>query len=293
MKQTKNGIDRKLMNQNLIRFGIILLLMPVSTLLVFADMLPRANPVPGGIAIIKLFSSNQDAPRAYFRKRRVLVRSNQGQWEAVVGLPLSIKPGQHKISLKPASGKSITKEFSVSAKKYETQYITLKNKRMVNPYKKDIDRIVKEKKIITASLKTWNPTPVVSSSFILPVEGRLSSPFGLRRYFNKQPRKPHSGLDIAAPEGTIIKAPADGTIISTGNYFFNGNTIFIDHGQGLVTMYCHMNKIDIQPGQKVRQGDVIGKVGMTGRVTGPHLHWGVSLNNTRVEPQLFLADSIE
>jgi murein DD-endopeptidase MepM/ murein hydrolase activator NlpD len=282
-----------MITQHFIRVGIVLLLMPVSTFFVIADMLPRANPVPGGIAIIKLSSSNEPAPQVYFRKRRVLVRRNETQWEAVVGLPLSIKPGQHKILLKSTPGKSITKEFSVSAKKYETQYITLKNKRMVNPYEKDIERIIKEKKIITASLKTWNHIPIVASSFILPVEGRLSSPFGLRRYFNKQPRKPHSGLDIAAAEGTNIKAPADGTIISTGNYFFNGNTIFIDHGQGLVTMYCHMNEIDIQPGQKVRQGDIIGKVGMTGRVTGPHLHWGVSLNNTRVEPELFLAESIE
>jgi len=247
--------------------------------------------VPGGISVIPLAKADQPAPKATFGKRRVLVRKNQTQWEAVVGLPLSIKPGQHKISIQLASGKKITKEFSVSAKKYETQHITIKNKRMVNPTEKDIERIIKEKKIIVASLKTWNETPTVHSAFIFPVEGRLSSPFGLRRYFNEQPRKPHSGLDIAAPEGTEIKAPANGTIISTGNYFFNGNTIFIDHGQGLVTMYCHMNKIDVQPRQKVNQGEVIGKVGMTGRVTGPHLHWGVSLNNTRVEPKLFLPES--
>jgi len=282
-----------MITQHFIRFGIFILLMPISAFTAFADMLPRANPVPGGIAIIKLASKTNLAPQVFFNKRRVLVRKNKHQWEAVVGLSLSIKPGRHKILLKPASGKSVTKEFSVNAKKYETQHITLKNKRMVNPYKKDIDRILKEKKIIIASLKTWNDIPNVASAFILPVEGRLSSPFGLRRFFNEQPRKPHSGLDIAAAEGTIIKAPADGTIISTGNYFFNGNTIFIDHGQGLVTMYCHMNEIKIQPGQKVLQGDTIGKVGMTGRVTGPHLHWSVSLNNSRVEPKLFLTKNIE
>ena len=277
----------------LIRTSIVALLLLASTSFVVAEMLPRANPVPGGIAIVPLTSADALAPKAYFGKRRVLVRKNHNDWEAVIGLSLNTKPGLHKLSLQLPTDKTITKEFSVNAKKYETQYLTIKNKRMVNPTEKDIERIIKEKKIIIASLKTWNEIPTVHSSFILPVEGRLSSPFGLRRYFNKQPRKPHSGLDIAAPEGTEIKAPADGVVISTGNYFFNGNTVFIDHGQGLVTMYCHMNKIDIQPGQNVSQSEVIGKVGMTGRVTGPHLHWSVSLNNTRVEPKLFLPQSEE
>jgi murein DD-endopeptidase MepM/ murein hydrolase activator NlpD len=121
-----------------------------------------------------------------------------------------------------------------------------------------------------------------------PVDGRYSSPFGLRRYFNDQPRKPHSGLDIAAPEGTPIQAAESGVVVETGDYFFNGKTVFIEHGQGLVTMYCHLRKIDVETGQTVTRGEKIGEVGKTGRVTGAHLHWSVSLNHAMVDPLLFL-----
>ena len=173
-------------------------------------------------------------------------------------------------------------------KQYETQHITIKDKRKVNPEKRDMERITRETKTIKTALRHWSDQEAVPLNFIKPVDGPYSSPFGLRRFFNEQPRKPHSGLDIAAPEGAPILAPTSGTIIDTGAYFFNGNTVFIDHGQGLVTMYCHMSRIDVQPGQAVTAGEAIGLVGMTGRVTGPHLHWGVSLNDARVDPILFL-----
>ncbi len=261
-----------------------------SPLTALAEHFPRANSVPGGIAIVKLGTSTATPPSVYFRKRRVLVRQTGRQWEAIVGIPLSAKAGIHKLRIVATDKKTFQREFSVSGKKYKEQHLTIKNKRMVNPNADDMTRIRAEKKIIVASLSQWTEQMQVATRFILPVEGRLSSPFGLRRFFNEQPRKPHSGLDIAAAEGTAIKAPAEGIVITTGNYFFNGNTVFIDHGQGLVTMYCHMNEIKVKPGTRVKQGEVIGKVGMTGRVTGPHLHWSVSLNNTRVEPGLFIPE---
>jgi len=270
-----------------IKFTLLLLLFAAPLALRAEVLFPRANPVPGGIAVVKLNSTLQPAPEVYYGKRRILIRRNSQHWEAVIGIPLSAKVGIHQLKVKTAV-KTSYREFSVAAKDYATQHITLKNKRMVNPYAKDLERIRKEKKIIIKALKTWSDNPEVQTQFILPVDGQLGSPFGLRRYFNGEPRRPHSGLDIAAPEGALIRSPADGVVVNTGDYFFNGNSVFVDHGQGLVTMFCHLSDIDVQPGSIVKQGDVLGKVGMTGRVTGPHLHWSVSLNNTRVEPKLFL-----
>jgi len=246
-----------------------------------------ATPVPGGIAVIKL-PADADPASARYNKRQVLVKNIGGSRHAVVGLPLGTTPGTHHLDIQTVSGKPQRIAFQVAAKAYEEQHITIKDKRKVNPEKRDMERITREKQLSTAALRRWTPQDEVVTDFLKPVDGVTSSPFGLRRFFNEQPRNPHSGLDIAAPEGTPIRAPAPGTVIETGDFFFNGNTVFIDHGQGLVTMYCHMNSIDVQPGQQVDAGEVIGKVGMTGRVTGPHLHWGVSLNDARIDPLLFL-----
>lgn len=255
---------------------------------------PTHSPVPGGIAIVDIPVSQvnpEQAPAVYFQDNRVMVIAKQGnngnRWQAIIGIPLQIEPGEHQASIREAStDTAIT--FRIESKSYNKQYITLKNKRQVNPYAKDLVRINRETNEIINAYKHWNSDRPPITRLDMPVSGKLSSPFGLRRYFNNEPRKPHSGIDIAAPEGTAVIAPANGSVLTTGDYFFNGNTVILDHGHGLITLYCHLQKISVKPGDSVEQGQTIGTLGMTGRVTGPHLHWSVSLNNARIDPGLLL-----
>ncbi|MDH3589649.1 MAG: peptidoglycan DD-metalloendopeptidase family protein [Gammaproteobacteria bacterium] len=253
-----------------------------------AFAIPRHLPVPGGVAVLDIPDLDGAAPTATYNGNRVLVTMAGDRCVAVVGLPLSTKPGEKILELTGLKGTRARMTFVVDKKDYETQHLTITNKRMVDPTAEDLVRIGKERKRISAALEKWTEQPAVQTELMRPLAGPQSSPFGLRRFYNKQPRSPHSGMDIAADEGTPIVAAGAGTISETGGYFFNGNTVFIDHGQGLTTMYCHMSEITVEPGQTIQQGDVIGLVGMTGRVTGPHLHWSVTLNDARIDPALFL-----
>jgi murein DD-endopeptidase MepM/ murein hydrolase activator NlpD len=249
--------------------------------------LPRLAAVPGGVTLVPL-ATGGERPRARFQGKPLLVLELDGQWQALVGLPLGAAPGSTQLDYTDAVGRRHQVAFTIQDKAYETQHITITDTRRVTPDAKDLERIARERTRIQAALGAYSPEAPDSLLMDLPVEGRESSPFGLRRFFNEQPRAPHSGLDIAAPEGTPIQAPASGRVIDTGEYFFNGNTVFLDHGHGLVTMYCHMHEIAVEPGQQVRRGEILGTVGKTGRATGPHLHWGLSLNDARVDPRLFL-----
>ncbi|TCT01629.1 peptidase M23-like protein [Paralcaligenes ureilyticus] len=244
------------------------------------------HPVPGGVAVLAL-GRDAVAPRAVYLKNKVLVvRDSDGQWVAVVGIALKTAAGRQVLQLRTGQG-ARELGFNVAAKKYREQHIALKNKNMVNPDPEQLKRFEREYLAQTHAYGSYRDSAPSNVLLDLPVHGRLSSPFGLRRFFNGEERSPHSGLDFAVPRGTPVKAPADGVITIVDDYFFNGNTVFVDHGQGFITMYCHLSAFNVKLGQHVRRGDVIGYVGSTGRATGPHLHWTISLNNTRVDPAIF------
>ena len=265
----------------IINIVIILISAPITQGQIFQGL----ESVPGGVAVVNL--NEEHIPEAYYKNKRVMVIGSTGNWQAVIGLSLNSKTGIHELEVGSGDTKLIY-NFEVSGKQYRQQYITLKDDEMVNPSPLNMDRIRKESSLINKAKAFWSPEDEIPIILDLPVNGRISSPFGLRRFFNNQPRNPHSGLDIASPEGTPIVSAASGRVINTGEYFFNGNTIFIEHGQGLITMYCHLSEILVNEDQHVSRGETIGKVGKTGRVTAPHLHWGVILNTISVDPSMFI-----
>lgn len=269
-----------------------ILAMPGLALATSKLFFPRADAVPGGVALVTLEGASRETPTARFEGQPVMVVRDGQAWRAVVGIPLTTSPGPQSVQVRYGEQAQRTIAFTVQDKQYAEQRITLQNQRMVEPNPEDLKRIGQDTERIQKALAHWSPIEALREPFIIPVQGEFSSPFGLRRFFNDQPRKPHSGLDIAAPSGTPIRAPLGGQVIEVGDYFFNGKTVFLDHGQGLVTMYCHMTRIDVKTGQRVAQGTPIGTVGKTGRVTGAHLHWSVSLNRTMVDPLLFLPASL-
>jgi len=241
------------------------------------------KPVPGGVAVVEL-GNDASAPKVRYDGKPVLVvREDDQRWIAIVGIPLTVKAGQQSLDI---DGQ--VHSFHVEPRTYREQRITLKNKRQVNPNPDDLKRIERELDEQTRAYRQFSPRQPSNLLFDRPVNGPLSSPFGLRRFFNGEERNPHSGLDFAAPAGTPIKSPAAGKVILTGNYFFNGKTVFVDHGQGLISMFCHLSQIDVKLGEELSRGAVLGQVGATGRATGPHLHWNVSLNDARIDPSIFI-----
>lgn len=245
--------------------------------------------VPGGVAVVPLGSA-ETAPSVTLDGSPVLVvKDSDQQWIAVVGIDLKTPAGPLELHVQHGAGRTVA-QVEVLPKKYKEQHIRLQNRKHVNPDPEQVKRFEREYKQQIDAYASFRPTGPSNILFDKPVDGPLSSPFGLRRFFNGEERNAHSGLDFAVPTGTPVKAPADGVVTIVADYFFNGKTVFIDHGQGLITMYCHLSGFNVKPGETVKRGQVIARTGATGRVTGPHLHWNVSLNNARVDPLLFLKE---
>ena len=252
---------------------------------------PREARVPGGVAYVTLPSVDAiPAPQARFAGAPVLVTRQAQGWQAVVGLPLDLPAGEHMLDVAtPAGTRAIP--FRVQDKRYPEQRITLKNKGMVTLAPDDAARAAREIEEIRALKTHWQAAPAGEPDldFVRPADGRLSGRFGLRRVFNGEPRAPHVGLDIAVARGTPVRSAGAGTVLATGDYFFNGKTVFVDHGHGLLTMYCHLERIDVRAGDRLARAQPLGRSGASGRASGPHLHWSVILNGTMVDPELFLA----
>jgi murein DD-endopeptidase MepM/ murein hydrolase activator NlpD len=251
-----------------------------------AGVLPDTSAVPGGVVTLPIEGLTGVEPVVTFDGARAMVLRDAERWLAVVGIPLGTSPGSNHVVVK--RGKTTTRvSFDIAAREYAVQRLTVPPSQ-VNLSKSDLARVDKERVAIRGALMTFSAQPPGTLRLLQPAPGPRSSSYGLRRFFNNESRNPHTGMDIAAPLGAPVQAAGAGTVVNVGNYFFNGNTVILDHGAGLVTMYCHLSRINVEPGQRVDAGDPLGDVGATGRVTGPHLHFGVTLNGTMVDPALFL-----
>jgi murein DD-endopeptidase MepM/ murein hydrolase activator NlpD len=243
--------------------------------------------VPGGVARLRLGGAEQP-PKAFLDGRRLLVRAEGGGWVAFVGVPLAARP-KSKLSVEVihADGKREVLPIRVVDKKYLTQHITVPPDQADLP-PEQVVRYEQQRIHLQHVLRTFTERSPASVALLQPVEGRRSGTFGLRRIVNGKPRSPHGGLDIVAPEGTPIVATGSGQVLDVGDYLFLGRTIILDHGQGLLSLYAHLSAVDVTAGEIVGLGQPIGKVGATGRVTGPHLHFSVYLNAASVDPAIFL-----
>ena len=248
--------------------------------------LPAERPVPGGVTRIDLGPAGAALPEVRYGPERVLVATSNGRLVAVVGLPLSAEPGQARLTVRSGEHRREV-PFTIRPHAYRTERLAVAPKH-VDLAPADAERYETERAHLAEVLTGYREPPPPTLRLAAPVPGRRSTTFGSRRVFNGQARNPHSGMDIAAPAGTPVRAAADGVVVDTGDYFFNGQTVIVDHGTGFMTLACHLSAVSVRVGDAVRRGTALGFSGATGRVTGPHLHFSVILNHAFVDPALFL-----
>jgi hypothetical protein len=217
-------------------------------------------------------------------------------YSLLFGIDLDEPAGKKKcqIVIQTSQGKAhdTAINLEVTEKQFPTQYLVLPPE-MVTLNSEILERVRREKKAVQRIWKSSGPTKLWKSRFMMPLDGEVLSPFGVRRIINKERRNPHTGIDLRAKLATPVLASNEGIVALTAEHFFAGKSVFLDHGMGVFTMYFHLSKIWVAEGDKVIRGQVIGLVGKTGRATGPHLHWGVRIKNSRVDPLSLLRLKLE
>jgi len=249
---------------------------------------------PGEIVVLTVTAAvdlDRVRVRAFGQDVAVFPASSPGRstWEALVGIDLDVKPGTHPVSIDADAGKlRTTYNLIVAPKRFPTRRLTV-DESFVNPPPSEQARIEREAKLLSDVYHAPAAERVWTGPFVRPVAEPANSRFGTRSIFNGVPRNPHGGADFLSPGGTPIHAPNAGRIVVARSLYFSGNTVIIDHGLGVFSLLAHMSAMEVHEGDRVAAGQVVGRVGATGRVTGPHLHWAVRANSARVDPIALLA----
>ncbi|MFH1480969.1 MAG: M23 family metallopeptidase [Pseudomonadota bacterium] len=249
-----------------------------------SDTLPQ-----GGSALIRIKVTEGEVPHVTWMNKEVSLLPNHQRtdWVGFIGADLTVRPGNYRLIVKEFPSRHETPlNIRVHEKDYGTRQLTLP-KNMVDLDSKALKRVLKELEIMRKLFGTLLPDPIWAGPFMRPVSGDVVGTFGRRSIINNQPRAPHSGVDLKAERGTLIRSINNGRVVMTADHFFSGYSIIIDHGGGIQSMYFHLEKILVKRDQVVKKGEVVGMVGSTGRATGPHLHWGIRVNGARVDPLQF------
>jgi murein DD-endopeptidase MepM/ murein hydrolase activator NlpD len=239
----------------------------------------------GGLVVVR---TDESPSSGTFDDTRLRFFMLDGKSLALIGVDLDRSPGRYPIEIETRGGSKLRASLEVLPRPFAEERLTVP-KSYVEPDSASLARIERERRMLAALWDESAAEPYWRGSFLTPADGSPGSEFGLRRFFNGEPRSPHAGVDYRAPEGAPVRASNRGRVVLARELFFTGNTLVIDHGCGLFTLYVHLSKLGVRHGARVERGQEIGKVGMTGRATGPHLHFAVRLGDARIDPAALLA----
>jgi murein DD-endopeptidase MepM/ murein hydrolase activator NlpD len=276
---------------------------PLVFLLLLSSTLGAAEPLrvtqaarsiqPGELVVLTIMpvpESTREVHVVAFGRTIPAFKAGEIEWHALVAIDLDTPPGVYPVSIetRPGSGAQMLSELRVKPRHFPTRTLQVDEAFVTVPPALEA-RTAREAADLQRLWTASSPQRLWSGPFVRPVPGRATSIFGTRSIYNGKPRSPHSGADFLSPAGTDIGAPNAGRIVLARELYFSGNTVVIDHGLGLFSLLAHLSEIDVHEGDTVATGEVVGRVGATGRVTGPHLHWAVRASGARVDPLSLLA----
>ncbi|MBN2125260.1 MAG: M23 family metallopeptidase [Deltaproteobacteria bacterium] len=254
------------------------------------DITLSSNSIPqGGVCLLRIRTGRGEVPEAVWCNAKVYLKTpgEGGEWRGFIAADLRTRPGTYPLVVRiPPSGREARCPIRILEKDYGVRRLTLP-KKMVDLDAETLKRVHEESRVMKDLWEMPICEPLWTGPFLRPVPGDVVGPFGRRSIINEQPRSPHSGVDLRGESGTPVMAANGGRVVLTSDHFFSGNSVVIDHGGGIYSMYFHLREIAVKQGQEVDKGQVIGLVGATGRATGPHLHWGIRINGARVDPLQF------